>query len=99
MSNQEPEVMDNFTIAYCRKSEEDKKKQVLSLDDQAEECDKLISTYNLHLIAPHFKEEKSAKTAGKRIEFYRLLDLLKKGKAKVIVCWAASRLARNLIDG
>lgn len=91
--------MDNFTVTYSRKSEEDKKKQVLSLDDQINECNKLIETHNLNLVAPHFKEEKSAKVAGKRVEFYRLLSLLKAGKAKVVVCWAASRLARNLKDG
>src|SRR3989344_5410040 len=91
--------MNDFTLAYCRKSEEDKKRQVLSLDDQVTECNKLISDYNLTLVAPHFKEEKSAKVAGKRVEFYKVVDLIKAGKAKVIVCWAANRLARNVKDG
>lgn len=91
--------MDNSVLAYCRKSEEDKKRQILSLDDQVNECDKLISDHNLILTVPHFKEEKSAKKAGQRVEFYRMLSLLKSGKAKVIVCWNANRLARNMIDG
>ena len=91
--------MNDFTLAYCRKSEEDKKRQVLSLEDQVEECNKLIDTYGLTLITPHFQEEKSAKVAGKRVEFYKMLDLVKAGKAKVIVCWVASRLARNVKDG
>lgn len=99
MRDKEIENMDNFALAYCRKSEEDKKKQVLSLDDQAGECDKLTELNNLTLIAPHFKEEKSAKVAGKRVEFYKMLSLLKSGKAKVVICWAANRLARNLKDG
>src|SRR3989344_1094806 len=91
--------MNDFTLAYCRKSEDDKKRQVLSLEDQVEECNKLIDNYGLTLIAPHFQEEKSAKVAGKRVEFYKMLDLVKAGKAKVIVCWVASRLARNVKDG
>ncbi len=97
--NSEDEDMINFALAYCRKSDEDKKQQVLSLDDQVNECNKLIDTKDLILIEPHFKEEKSAKMAGKRIEFYRMLGFLKKGKAKVVVCWAANRLARNIKDG
>lgn len=91
--------MSNFTVAYCRKSEEDKKRQVLSLNDQISECNKLIESNDLILINDHFKEEKSGKKAGVRIEFYKMLNLLKSGKAKVIVCWNANRLARNLIDG
>lgn len=91
--------MINFALAYCRKSDEDKKQQVLSLDDQVNECNKLIDTKDLILIEPHFREEKSAKMPGKRVEFYRMLGFLKKGKAKVVVCWAANRLARNIKDG
>jgi len=91
--------MSNIALAYCRKSEEDKKRQVLSLNDQVNECNKLIKDYSLNLIVPHFKEEKSGRKAGVRTEFYRMLNLLKAGKAKVVVCWNANRLARNMIDG
>jgi len=93
------ENMQNFAFGYCRKSEEDKKRQVLSLNDQEEECKKLIGNYGLILTHPFFKEEKSAKVAGKRVEFYRMLNLIKLGKAHVIVCWTANRLARNIMDG
>ena len=97
--NIDEDDMNDFTLGYLRKSEEDKKRQVLSLNDQATECDKLIQDYALTLVVPYFKEEKSAKVAGKRIEFYKVVDLIKAGKAKVIVCWAANRLARNVKDG
>lgn len=97
--NKEVDEMNNITFGYLRKSEEDKKRQVLSLNDQSNECDKLIENYNLTLTTPYFKEEKSAKKAGVRTEFYKMLELLKKGKAKVVVCWNANRLARNLKDG
>ncbi|MBI2085948.1 recombinase family protein [Candidatus Daviesbacteria bacterium] len=99
MDNENKNDMNNLAVTYSRKSEEDKKKQVLSLDDQISECNRLIEDDELTLVAPHFKEEKSAKVAGKRVEFYKMLDLLKKGKARVVVCWAANRLARNLKDG
>lgn len=91
--------MNNLAVAYCRKSEEDRKKQILSLGDQVNECNELIENNDLILVAPHFQEEKSAKIPGKRVEFYKMLDILKSGKAGVCVCWAASRLARNLLDG
>ena len=91
--------MTNVAVAYCRKSEEDKKRQVLSLDDQADECNKLLKNHDLSLAVPHYKEEKSGRKAGVRVEFYKMLKLLKEGKAQVIVCWNANRLARNVIDG
>lgn len=99
MSDSILENMESLAVSYCRKSEEDKKRQVLSLDDQLEECNKLIDDHSLTLIAPHFKEEKSAKKAGVRVEFYRMLNLVQSGRAKTIVCWEASRLARNAKDG
>ncbi len=91
--------MDNIAVEYNRKSEEDKKRQVLSLDDQHSENLETCKKHSLNLIAPLFQEEKSAKTPGKRVEFYRMIKLLKTGKVKNIVCWAANRLARNIPDG
>ena len=91
--------MDNNTFEYDRKSEEDKKRQVLSLDDQHAENLETCKKHSLNLIAPPFQEEKSAKTPGKRVEFYRMVKLLKAKQAKNIVCWAANRLARNIPDG
>ncbi len=91
--------MDNSAFEYDRKSEEDKKRQVLSLDDQHTENLETCKKYSLNLIAPPFQEEKSAKTPGKRVEFYRMIKLIKAGKVKNIICWAANRLARNIPDG
>ncbi len=91
--------MDNNTVEYNRKSEEDKKRQVLSIEDQHNENTSTIQRNSLSLVADPFNEEKSAKAAGKRIEFYKMVDLLKTGKAKNIVVWQANRLARNLLDG
>ncbi len=91
--------MDNFALEYGRKSDEDKKQQILSLNDQHEECSRIVEKFNLTLVVPPFQEEKSAKVAGKRTEFYKMLSLLQADKARVVVCWAANRLARNLKDG
>ncbi len=90
--------MDNSTFGYKRKSEEDKKRQVLSLDDQHTENIETCKKHSLTLI-DSFQEEKSAKTPGKRVEFYRMIKLIKAGKVKNIVCWSANRLARNIPDG
>src|SRR3989344_7801046 len=91
--------MDNSAVEYDRKSEEDKKRQVLSLNDQHTENLETCKKHSLNLVASPFQEEKSAKTPGKRVEFYRMIKLLKTGKVKNIVCWAANRLARNIPDG
>lgn len=98
-NNEDDYLMNTLTVAYCRKSEEDRKRQVLSLDDQINECNKLIKIHELNLVGEHFREEKSGRKAGVRIEFYKMVELLKTGKANVIVCWNANRLARNLRDG
>src|SRR3990167_7017741 len=93
------ESVTDTCVIYKRKSLEDKTRQILSLEDQLNACNELIESNNLNLIAPPFSESKSAKKAGVRVEFYKMVELLKKGQAKVIICWEASRLARNPVDG
>ncbi|MBI2012126.1 recombinase family protein [Candidatus Daviesbacteria bacterium] len=94
----EATVIDTCVI-YSRKSLEDKTRQILSLEDQLNACSELIESNNLNLVAPPFSESKSAKKAGVRVEFYKMVNLIKTGKAKIIVTWEASRLARNSVDG
>ncbi len=93
------EEMMNRAVEYDRKSEEDKKRQILSLDDQHNENLNTIKRYGLELIEKPFQEERSAKKPNNRPEFNRMVEFLKEGKAINIVCWAANRLARNITDG
>src|SRR3990172_3334681 len=86
-------------VIYCRKSQEDEKRQVQSIPDQLVECKKIIKNRELTLVAPPFKESKSAKIYGARVVFYKMLDFIKLENVDAIVCWEASRLARNGKDG
>ena len=94
----ETNTMSNALI-YCRKSSEDKDKQILSLKDQLHETNKLLKQKGMTLIHPPFVEEKSGKQSGVRKEFYEVLDLIEQDKANTVIVWKADRLARNGGDG
>lgn len=84
------------TINYCRKSEEDKARQVLSIEDQLLVGRELLDRHNLApLVCPPIVDEKSAKKAGKRPGFDKMIKLLDSGRADTITCWRINRLARN----
>lgn len=71
-------TMINRAVIYCRKSSEDKSKQILSLQDQLNECQKIVKNENLALAAPPFVEAKTGWKSDVRIEFYKMLDLVKR---------------------
>ena len=52
-------------ILYCRKSSEDKGKQILSLESQVNEMKKLASTLGLNIVKT-YTESKSAKKPDNR---------------------------------
>lgn len=89
----------NLAVIYCRKSTEDKERQILSLDDQLHEAKKILKSRSLKSVAPPFVEEKSGKESGVRVAFYEMLKLIESGAANTIICWKADRLARNGTDG
>ncbi|MFH1971608.1 MAG: recombinase family protein [Patescibacteria group bacterium] len=82
-------------VIYARKSTEDKNKQILSLQDQLNECQKIVKEQNLFLISPPFVESKTGWKSEVRAEFDKMLDLIKKGKANIIVTWNLDRIGRN----
>lgn len=86
-------------VIYCRKSTEDKSKQIQSIDDQVRECLKVAEAKNLTLVYEPFKESKTGKKADVRVEFYKMLNMIKQGKIDAVIVWDASRLARNAKDG
>lgn len=84
-------------VIYARKSTKGKDRQERSIPDQIKDCQKLASTLKiqpLHI----FREEESAKTAGKRDVFYEMLDWIKTGKCNSIIAYHPDRLARNMKD-
>ena len=97
-SKSEKELLDTkkIYVIYARKSTEDSERQVQSIEDQIEHCKKYAKRNNLEVI-DIIREEKSAKTAGRRLEFQRMLQVLKSGNEyNSILSWHPDRLARNM---
>ena len=84
-------------IAYCRKSTDEKDKQVLSIEAQIEDLKEFAKREHLEIV-DFITEAKTAKTPG-REQFELLLGKIEKGEAQGIVSWHPDRLARNSIDG
>src|SRR3989304_2588539 len=84
-------------IAYCRKSTDEKDKQVLSIDAQIAELKKFASGQNLEIL-DFVAEARTAKVPGRPL-FGGVLKRIEKGEAQGIISWHPDRLARNSIDG
>lgn len=85
-------------VIYARKSTEDDKRQVQSIEDQLEHCEKFAKMNNL-MVGDIIRDEKSARTAGKRDGFTEMMNGLKDGtNYNSILAWHPDRLARNMKD-
>ena len=82
---------------YARKSTEQEDKQVLSIDSQIREMEKLAVTEGLEIVTRK-QESHSAKEAGQRPVFNEIVDELKAGKFNGILTWAPDRISRNAGD-
>ena len=79
---------------YARKSEEDKNRQVQSIQDQSRE---LRQRYPNLEIADTFEEARTAKQPGRPL-FDDMVARIQAGEAQGILVWNISRLVRNPID-
>ena len=84
-------------IAYCRKSTDEKDRQILSIESQIQEIKDFAQKQNLEVIE-FATEAKTAKIPG-RLVFEQVLKRIEKGEAQGIVSWHPDRLARNSVDG
>ena len=84
-------------ICYCRKSTDEKDRQVLSIDGQMAELKEFAQREKLQVI-DFITESKTAKEPG-REKFAEVLKRIEKGEANGILSWHPDRLARNSIDG
>ena len=84
-------------ISYCRKSTDEKDKQVLSIEAQIAELKEFAKRENL-TVTEFITEAKTAKVPG-REQFAEVLKKIEKGQANGILSWHPDRLARNSIDG
>lgn len=85
-------------FVYCRKSEEAEDRQVMSLQSQSKEIDRLLSAGSDIEIVQRFEEAFSAKKPGRPV-FDEMIRRIEKGEAEGIIAWHPDRLARNSIDG
>jgi len=83
-------------LVYARKSTESEEKQQLSIPAQITEL-KQYAEQNKFKIIDILIETKSAKLVGRKV-FNQVLDKIRVGEAKGILCWHPDRLARNAVD-
>jgi DNA invertase Pin-like site-specific DNA recombinase len=85
-------------VLYARKSTDDPKRQIRSINDQIDEC-KLLAERSGMRIVKVLKEEKSAKKPSNRKVFNEMMKGIESGKYDAILAWNPDRLARNMIEG
>lgn len=84
-------------VIYCRKSTEDKDRQVISIESQERELLDYAKKEKLNIYGV-FHEEGSAHKRGRPI-FGQIIKLMEDGKANAFLVWQSNRIARNTADG
>ncbi len=82
-------------VIYARKSTDEKEKQVHSTEDQVAVCVEYAQDKNLKVV-DILEEKMTAKQAGVRPVFLKMLEKLRKGEYDGIIAWHPDRLARNM---
>ena len=85
-------------VLYARKSTDDPQRQLRSIPDQIDECQRYAERLGLK-VATVLTESKSAKQPDQRPVFTRMLLDIRKGKYDGILAWHPDRLARNMKEG
>jgi len=84
-------------IAYCRKSTDEKEKQVLSIESQIAELKEFATKEKLQIVC-FLTESRTAKSLGRPV-FEEVVQKIERGEANAILSWHPDRLARNSVDG
>lgn len=83
-------------VIYARKSTESEDRQVLSIQSQVSELQRIAAREGV-AVSEILTESKSAKAPGRPI-FGSLLRRIDKGEVRGVLCWKMDRLARNHLD-
>lgn len=89
--------MNDKYFIYARKSSEAEDRQVLSIDSQVNELQKLSKRLKLPVLEV-LTESQSAKAPGRPV-FNEMMQRVYNEEIKGIICWKLDRLARNAVDG
>jgi len=84
-------------IIYCRKSTEDSKRQIQSIESQHKELLKMAKDRDLK-IKEVYTESMSAKAPGRPV-FNKMMDKIAENPGMGLLVWKLDRLARNPVDG
>lgn len=89
-----------FCIYARRSADEDSQKQTKSIPDQLKFCLEKAADEGI-VVAERdiFTEKGSAKKAGNRPVFDKMLTLIRKGEIDGIISWHPDRLSRNMLEG
>lgn len=82
---------------YSRKSTEEEDKQILSIESQVKEMERMALENDLDIVVTK-RESHSAKEAGQRPVFNEIIEEIKQGKFDGILTWAPDRISRNAGD-
>ena len=82
---------------YARKSTEEEDKQVLSINSQIREMEKMAREQGIDIVVTK-RESHSAKEAGQRPVFEEIIQEIKQSKFDGILTWAPDRISRNAGD-
>lgn len=89
-------------VLYARKSTTDENRQLRSISDQIKECHQAIrnrKNIDGNQIVEIIEEDGSAKSAGQRPLFDKMLEGFRIGRYQGLICWSPDRLARNMKEG